>query len=114
VERQSGWQACPPLPYFQTLWEKSSFGTRSALLPPQHGATFPRNLAPRFTHYLCEKPKEKNKTEEQPKFMNNQDPGSIIIMFLLLLPWLGRLGVSAIAAWRAYTEAQAKKAKQSL
>jgi len=46
--------------------------------------------------------------------MNNQDPGSIIIMFLLLLPWLGRLGVSAIAAWRAYTEAQSKKAKQSL
>src|SRR6266481_2814982 len=75
-------------------------------------ATFPRNLAADFTHYFCEITQRKTKTEDQPKFMNNQDTGTIIITFLLLLPWIGRLGVSAVAAWRAHTEAQAKKAKQ--
>jgi hypothetical protein len=59
------------------------------------------------------KPK-KTKTEEQPEFMNNQDTGTIVITFLLLLPWLGRLAASAIAAWRTYMEAQTKKAKQDL
>ena len=29
--------------------------------------------------------------------MNHQDTGTIIITFLLLLPWLGRAAVSAIA-----------------
>ena len=29
--------------------------------------------------------------------MNNQDSGTMIITFLLLLPWLGRAAVSAVA-----------------
>jgi len=56
---------------------------------------------------------KKTKTEEQPEFMNNQDTGTIVITFLLLLPWLGCLAASAIAAWRAL-EAQTNKAKQDL
>jgi len=33
--------------------------------------------------------------------MNDQDSASIVITFLLLLPWLGRAAVSAMAVWRA-------------
>jgi hypothetical protein len=45
--------------------------------------------------------------------MNHQDSGTIIITFLLLLPWLGRAAVSAVAIWREHIEPQAKKAKQN-
>jgi hypothetical protein len=38
--------------------------------------------------------------------MNDQDSASIVITFLLLLPWLGRAAASAMAVWRAHTESQ--------
>jgi len=43
--------------------------------------------------------------------MNDHDSATIVITFLLLLPWLGRTAVSAMAVWRARTESQTKKAK---
>jgi len=43
--------------------------------------------------------------------MNDQDSASIVITFLLLLPWLGRAAVSAMAVWQAHTEPQTKKAR---
>jgi len=43
--------------------------------------------------------------------MNNQDSGTMIITFLLLLPWLGRTAVSAVAIWREHMETQGGKAK---
>ena len=46
--------------------------------------------------------------------MNHQDSGTIIITFLLLLPWLGRAAVSAIATWREHIETQTRKAKQNV
>ena len=42
--------------------------------------------------------------------MNDQDSASIVVTFLLLLPWLGRAAVLAIAVWRAHTESQIKGA----
>ena len=45
--------------------------------------------------------------------MNNQDSGTIIITFLLLLPWIGRVAVSAIAVWREHVETQRDRAKQN-
>jgi hypothetical protein len=45
--------------------------------------------------------------------MNNQDSGTIIITFLLLLPWLGRAAVSLVAAWREHMATQGRKAKQN-
>jgi hypothetical protein len=36
--------------------------------------------------------------------MNNQDSGTMIITFLLLLPWLGHNAVSAVAIWREHME----------
>ena len=45
--------------------------------------------------------------------MNNEDGGTIIITFLLLLPWLGRVAVLAIAIWREHIETQSRKAKQN-
>jgi hypothetical protein len=44
--------------------------------------------------------------------MKDQDSATILITFLLLLPWLGRAAVSAIELWRAHTESQTKQAKQ--
>jgi len=44
--------------------------------------------------------------------MNNHDSGTIFITFLLLLPWLGRAAVSAVAIWRDHIETQTHKAKQ--
>ena len=38
--------------------------------------------------------------------MNDHDSASIVVTFLLLLPWLGRAAVSAAAVWRAYMESQ--------
>ena len=38
--------------------------------------------------------------------MNDQHSASIVITFLLLLPWLGRAAVSAMAVWRARTESK--------
>jgi hypothetical protein len=46
--------------------------------------------------------------------MNDQDSATIIITFLLLLPWLGRTAVFAMAAWREHTETQSKKAKENV
>jgi hypothetical protein len=46
--------------------------------------------------------------------MNDQDSTTIIITFLLLLPWLGRAAVSAMAAWRGHMETQSRKAKENL
>jgi hypothetical protein len=43
--------------------------------------------------------------------MNHQDSGTIIITFLLLLPWLGRAAVSLAAVLREHTETQSRKAK---
>jgi hypothetical protein len=43
--------------------------------------------------------------------MNDHDSATIVITFLLLLPWLGRAAVSAMEVWRARTESQTKKAK---
>jgi hypothetical protein len=65
----------------------------------------PRNLAPNLTHYGGEHRKEGSKP------MNHQDSGTIIITFLLLLPWLGRAAVSAVAIWREHIETQGRKAK---
>ena len=58
--------------------------------------------------YLGEHRKEGLKT------MNDQDSGTIIITFLLLLPWLGRVAVSAVAIWREHIEARDRKAKHCL
>jgi hypothetical protein len=44
--------------------------------------------------------------------MNNQDSGTIITTFLLLLPWIGRAAVSLVAVWREHMEAHGRKAKQ--
>jgi len=41
--------------------------------------------------------------------MNAQDSASIVITFLLLLPWLGRATVSAMAVWRAHMESPTKR-----
>jgi hypothetical protein len=43
--------------------------------------------------------------------MNDHDSATIVITFLLLLPWLGRTAVSAMAVSRARTESQTKQAK---
>ena len=45
--------------------------------------------------------------------MNHQDSGTIIVTFLLLLPWLGRAAVATVALWREHVEMQGKKAKQN-
>jgi len=45
--------------------------------------------------------------------MNHQDSGTIIITFVLLLPWLGRAAVSAVAIWREHIETQGRKGKQN-
>ena len=45
--------------------------------------------------------------------MNHQDSGTIITTVLLLLPWLGRAAVSAIAIWREHMETHDRKAKQN-
>ena len=44
--------------------------------------------------------------------MKDQNTVTIIVTFLLLIPWLGRVAVSAMAAWREYTEAQTRKPKE--
>jgi len=46
--------------------------------------------------------------------MNHQDSGTIIVTFLLLLPWLGRGAVSAVAVWREHVGTQNRKAKDNL
>jgi hypothetical protein len=66
-----------------------------------------RNLAPDFTHYLSEHRKE------GLKIMNHQDSGTIIVTFLLLLPWLGRAAVATVALWQERIETQGGKAKQN-
>ena len=43
--------------------------------------------------------------------MNHQDSGTIIVTFLLLLPWLGRNAVLGVAKWRGHMETQSRKAK---
>ena len=45
--------------------------------------------------------------------MNNNDSGTIIITFLLLLPWLGRAAVSVVAIWQKRGETQNRKAKEN-
>ena len=45
--------------------------------------------------------------------MNHQDNGTIIISFLLLLPWIGRTAVSAVAIWRKHIETRSRKAKRN-
>jgi hypothetical protein len=47
------------------------------------------------------------------KIMNDQDSGTIIITFLLLLPWLGRAAVATVALWRERIETQGRKARQN-
>jgi len=41
--------------------------------------------------------------------MNHQDSGTIIVTFLLLLPWLGRAAVLAVALGREHIERKAGK-----
>src|SRR6478609_2877956 len=67
---------------------------------------FPRNLARNLTQYGGEHRKEGSKP------MNHQDTGTIMITFVLLLPWLGRAAVSAIAIWRERIETTGRKAKR--
>jgi len=43
--------------------------------------------------------------------MNNQDGGTIIITVLLLLPWVSRAVVSAVAIWRDRVDTQGRKAR---
>jgi len=45
--------------------------------------------------------------------MNHQDSGTTVITVLLLLPWLGRAAVSAVAIWREQIETHGRKAKQN-
>ena len=70
-------------------------------------ANFPRNLVPNLTQYGGEHRKEGSKP------MNHQDSGTIIVTFLLLLPWLGRAAVSAAAIWREHVETENRKAKHN-
>jgi hypothetical protein len=46
--------------------------------------------------------------------MKDQDIATIIITFLLLLPWLGRAAASAAAVWREHSEMQQKKPRENL
>ena len=78
-----------------------------ALTDSTHFRIFPRNLALHLTQYLSEHRKE------GLKIMNHQDSGTIIITFLLLLPWLGRAAVATVALWREHVETQGRKAKQN-
>jgi hypothetical protein len=41
--------------------------------------------------------------------MQDQDSATIIVTFLLLIPWLGRAAVSALAVWREHTEYKTRK-----
>ncbi len=43
--------------------------------------------------------------------MKDQDSATIVITFVLLLPWIGRAAVSAMAVWRAHAESKTKKAQ---
>jgi len=43
--------------------------------------------------------------------MNNQDGGTIIITFLLLLPWVSRAVVLAVAILRDRADTQGRKAR---
>jgi hypothetical protein len=43
--------------------------------------------------------------------MKDHDSATIVITFLLLLPWLGRAAVSAMEVWRALKELKTKNAK---
>jgi hypothetical protein len=45
--------------------------------------------------------------------MQDQDSATIIVTFLLLLPWLGRAAQSAMAAWRGHMETQSRRAKEN-
>jgi hypothetical protein len=78
-----------------------------ALTDLTHFRIFPRNLALHLTQYLSEHRKE------GLKIMNHQDSGTIIVTFLLLLPWLGRAAVATVALWREHIETQGRKAKQN-
>ena len=46
--------------------------------------------------------------------MKEQDIATMIITFLLLIPWLGRTAVFAMEAWREHSETQRKKARQNV
>jgi hypothetical protein len=50
------------------------------------------------------KSSEKVWAERKWESMKDQHSASIAITFLLLLPWLGRAAVSAIAVWRGQTD----------
>jgi hypothetical protein len=45
--------------------------------------------------------------------MKDQDFATILITFLLLLPWLGRAAASAAALWGKHVETDDRKAKQN-
>jgi hypothetical protein len=78
-----------------------------ALTDLTHFRIFPRNLALHLTQYLSEYRKE------GLRIMNHQDSGTIIVTFLLLLPWLGRAAIATVALWREHIETQDRKAKQN-
>jgi len=46
--------------------------------------------------------------------MKDQDIATMVITFLLLLPWLGRAALAAAAVWREHSETQRKKARENL
>jgi hypothetical protein len=54
-----------------------------------------------------------NTEKKGSKPMDHQDSGTIIVTFLLLLPWLGRAAVSGIALWREHIGTQGSKAKHN-
>ena len=74
----------------------------SALTDLTHFRIFPRNLALHLSEHR----------KEGLKIMNDQDSGTLIT-FLLLLPWLGRAAVAAVALWRERIETQGRKARQN-
>jgi hypothetical protein len=45
--------------------------------------------------------------------MKNQDTGTIVIAFLLILPWLARLLASTKAIWQALTDAKTEGRKNA-
>jgi hypothetical protein len=46
--------------------------------------------------------------------MKDQDFATILITFLLLLPWLGRAAALAAAVWREQSETHQKKARENV
>jgi hypothetical protein len=46
--------------------------------------------------------------------MNEQDTANVTISFLLLLPWIGRAAISAVAAWRGHIETKQERVQANM